>query len=285
MRTRRKCNQPRVDSRPLGGRQAVILRDQSGVTVVELIMATLIGLVVLGATWGVVAVQGRSAAFQSGLADAQSSSRGAGTLLIQDLRMAGFGMLGVPSQEDLPPLEYEEAAGTTSLVLRGAFGGVRTTLKLPATAGSTNLTIDPPTMGTFVVGERVLVDSGLGAEVRTLTAVGASTGELVLSLDSPLTRSYPIGPNVTQLEEISYAWSGSILERDGQVLADRVSAFDLQFIDADGVVADEPGNSIRAVRLEMVMTDPAALPDGPPARAGVSTEINVRNLAFRFELG
>ena len=279
-----RCSQDRR-RQASGGRRVAILFDQSGLTIVELIMAALIGLVVLGATWGVVAVQGRSAAFQSGLADAQSSSRGAGTILIQDLRMAGVGMLGVPPQENLPPLEYEELSGTTSLVLRGAFAGVRTTLKLPATAGATSLTIDPPTMGAFVVGERVLVDSGLGAEVRTLTGVGTSSGELVLSLDSPLTLSYPVGPNVTQLEEIMYGWTGSVLERDGQVLADRVSAFDLQFIDANGNVDEEPGSSIRAVRLQMVMTDPASLPDGSPARAGVSTEINVRNLAFRFELG
>src|SRR4051812_31854284 len=70
------------------------LRDESGMTIMELLVGAGIGLFVIGSVFSAVRVQGRSAAYQTGMADAQLTGRGAGELLLQDLRMAGFGMLG-----------------------------------------------------------------------------------------------------------------------------------------------------------------------------------------------
>ncbi len=272
----------RSDASPFPWR---VLGDESGMTIAELLMAAFIGIVVLGASWGAVAVQGRSAAFQSGLADAQSSGRGAGTLLLQDLRMAGFGMLGVSADEDLAPLEYEESGGVTTLKLRGAFAAVQTTLKIAAAAGTSSITVNPPEANPFVLGEMVLVDSGLGSEVKVIVSVSSVAGDIVLALDSPLTRAYPIGPNVTQIEEIVYTWDGTILDRNGEVVADNAAALDLRFVDQQGNVTDEPGGDLRSVLVDLVAVDPAPLPDAPAAQSVVSTEVNVRNLAFRYDLG
>jgi len=261
-----------------------MLSSERGLTIAELLMAAFIGLVVLGVSWGAVAVQGRSAVYQSGLADAQSAGRGAGTILLQDLRMAGFGMLGVNPDEDLPPLEYDESGGVTTLTLRGAFSNVQSTLKISAPVGATSIIVNPPANGTFVVGERVLIDSGIDSEVKVLTSVATISGDLTLGLDSTLDHQYPIGPNVTQLEEVIYTWDGGILQRDGQVVADSAANFDLQFIEQDGTTAAAPGDDLRSIVLDVITADPSPLPGDVVAHSTVSTEVNVRNLTFRFDL-
>ena len=261
-----------------------LLRNESGLTIAELLMAAFIGLVVLGASWGAVAVQGRSAIYQAGLADAQATGRGAGTILLQDLRMAGYGMLGVSPDEDLPPMEFEESGGVTTLTLRGAFNNVETTLKVGATAGSTSLTVNPPAEGSFQTGEKVLVDSGLDSEVKEITSVSTVGGDLTIGLDSALEHQYPVGPNVIQIEQVVYTWDGEILDRNDQVVADNATEFDLTFVDQDGNLTASPGDDLRSVILDVVAADPAPLPGGNVAQSTVETEVNVRNLTFRFDL-
>lgn len=263
---------------------ARVLGDERGLTIAELLMAAFIGLVVLGASWGAVAVQGRSAVFQTGLADAQATGRGAGTILLQDLRMAGFGMLGVSPDEDLPPIEFDEAGGVTTLTLRGAFNNVQTTLQIGAPAGATSITVNPPAEGTFIAGENLLIDSGLDSEVKVITSVSTVGGNLTIGLDSALDHQYPVGPNVTQLEEIVYEWDEGMLTRNDQVVADAATEFELQFVDQDGNVTAAPGDDLRSVLLEIVAADPSPLPDSPVAHSTVETEVNVRNLTFRFDL-
>lgn len=261
-----------------------LLSSESGLTIAELLMAAFIGLVVLGASWGAVAVQGRSAVYQTGLADAQATGRGAGTILLQDLRMAGYGMLGVSPDDDVPPLEFDQSGGVTTLTLRGAFANVQTTLKTGAAAGATSLTVNPPAEGSFITGESVLVDSGLDSEVKTITSVSTVGGDLTIGLDSALDHQYPVGPNVIQLEEVIYTWDQTMLQRNGQVVADNATEFELQFVDQDGTVSAAPGDDLRSVLLEMVAADPAPLPDSAVPQSTVETEVNVRNLTFRFDL-
>jgi len=264
---------------------AKILVDESGLTIAELLVGAAIAMVVLGAGFGTVAVQGRSAAMQSGLADAQSTGRGAGEILLQDLRMAGFGMLGVDPDEAVPPIEFDVVGGDTTLTLRGAFTNTQTTLKVGAPKNATSVVVNPPPAGTaFVAGELVLVDSGLSSEVKTITGVTTVGGDMTINLDSPLDHQYPIGPNVIQLEEVVYTWDGDLLLRNNQVVADAATTFDLDFVAQDGATADEPGDDLRSVVLDIVAEHPAPLPDAPPADSRVTTEVNVRNLTFRFDL-
>ena len=262
------------------------LGSERGLTIAELLMAAFIGLTVLGASWGAVAVQGRSAVYQTGLADAQATGRGAGTILLQDLRMAGFGMLGVSPDDDLPPLEFAESGGVTTITLRGAFSNIQTTLAIGAPAGSSTITVTPPANGaSFVTGEKVLVDSGLDSEVKVITSVSPASGNIDLGLDSALDHQYPVGPNVTQIEEVVYEWDGDLLERNDQVVADSASEFAMQFVDQDGAITNSPGDDLRSVLLELTADDPAPLPESPVAQSRVETEVNVRNLTFRFDLG
>lgn len=269
---------------PRVAKSFTLLCREAGFTVMELLMASFIGLIVLGTMWGAVAVQGRGAATQIGLADAQLASRGAGEILLQDLRMAGFGMLGVAPTANVPPIEVETLGGVTQITLRGAYTNTQTTIAASTPAGSSTVTVLPPADGAFVVGQRVLVDSGLNSEIRTISSVSASGANLDLGLSAPLSFQYPIGPNVTQIEEVVYQYDGAVLRRNGEVLVDSVAGFELEYVDQDGSITDEPGQDLRSVLLALDAVQSSNLPGNTHAHAKIDTEVNVRNLAFRASL-
>jgi hypothetical protein len=266
------------------------LRDESGMTIMELLVGAGLALFVIGTVFAGVRVQGRAAAFQTGLADAQLTSRGAGELLLQDMRMAGFGMLGVSPDdaEDFPPLEVEQSGGVTTLTLRGAFDNVTTTLAGAATKTQTTLNVNPPAMGAFAVNNLVLVDSGLSSEVFTITGVGSSGGNVQLALSGPLKNDYPLGPFVTQLEVVNYTFGAeggsNMLRRNGQVVAENVPTFQVQYVDEDGTVSPTPADTVRSVLIDFETGQASTLPGNQTAKSKVVTEANMRNLAFRFSL-
>lgn len=259
--------------------------DERGFTLMELLVAIALGGVVLGTMVGAVTAQGRSAAYQQGLADAQLSSRGIGELFQQDLRMAGFGMLGVSPTDDVPPLEYAVQGSRKTVTLRGAYSNVQTNLKQGASAGSTTLVVDPPAEGAFVTGEMVLVDSGMNSEVHTITGTATVGGDLTLNLDGSLAAQYPVGPNVTQLDVVVWELDGAMLTRNGAVIADNAQDVNLQYIDHLGAITNAPGEDLRAVLVNLRTAQPTKLADNPEASSQLDTEVNVRNLAFRFSLG
>lgn len=259
-------------------------------TIMELLVGAGIALFVLGTVFSAVRVQGRSASYQTGMADAQLTSRGAGELLLQDLRMAGFGMLGVSPTDSAtyPPLSVVTAGSTTTLTLRGAFNNIVTTLAGSANAGQTTLTVNTPATGNFSVGNLVLVDSGLSAEVFPITAVGAISATQTLTIGSPLLNNYPVGPFVTQLEVVTYLYSlqsGAMsLRRNNQVVAENVPTFQMQYVDDNGTVSPTPGANVRSVTILFDAAQASPMMDNPTAKSRVSTEANMRNLAFRFSL-
>ncbi|MBY0280366.1 hypothetical protein K2Z84_33960 [Candidatus Binatia bacterium] len=259
-------------------------------TIMELLVGAGISLFVIGTVFAAVRVQGRSAAFQSGLADAQITSRGAGELLLQDLRMAGFGMLGMSPADSTnnPPVAVNTVSGVTNIVLRGAFSNVTTTLAGAASAGQTTLSVNPPASGTFSTGNLVLVDSGLSSEVFTITSVGSNAGLIQLGLSGQLKNSYPLGPFVTQIEVVTYTYGNEggrmVLRRNGQVVAENVPTLQLQYIANDGTITSTPGTTVRSVTINFQAAEPSALPGNPTAKSNVTTEANMRNLVFRFSM-
>lgn len=262
------------------------LRDESGMTIAELLVGAGISLFVIGTVFSAVRVQGRSAAYQSGLADAQITSRGAGELLLQDLRMAGFGMLGMSPADSAtnPPVAVNTTSGVTTIVLRGAFSNVTTKLAGAATAGQNTLNVVSPATGSFTAGNLVLVDSGLSSEVFTIAGVNGNQ----ITLSGQLQNSYPLGPFVTQIEVVNYTYGTEggkkVLRRNGQVVAENIPTFQLQYVANDGTITSTPGSTVRSVMVNFQAAEPSGLPDNPTAKSNVTTEANMRNLVFRFSM-
>ncbi len=259
---------------------------EDGNTIAELLAASFLGLLVLSVVFAAVRAQGRAAAIQSGVADAHLTIRGAQEILLSDLRMAGYGMLSVPSGSGTAPIEATTSGGTTTLTLRGNFSNALAGLAVAAPAGSRQLTVTPVAgSGAFKPGSLVVIDSGLASELKTISGVAASGANVVLALDTALGRAYPIGPDVGQVETLTYAWTGGVLRRSGQVLADDMTAFQVRFIDQNGTVSTTPGAEPRSVQLTLGARQAAPSPEVAKAASSLSTEAHLRNAAMRYDAG
>ena len=259
------------------------LRSQKGFSLIEMLVAITIGGSILGSMVGAMTAQSRSASYQQGLADAQLTSRAIGYLFQQDLRMAGYGMLGVGAETGLSPVSYATQTGRQELTLRGVFGDVRSVLVETAGAGSASIQVAAGS--NFVVGEVVLIDSGLSSETGTIAGLQTIDGALQIQLEGSLAHQYPMGTKVTEIEEIIWLLEDGIFRRNGSVMGDNMRELQLEFIDQDGDISSSPSDDLRAVKIVLRTAQATGLPDDPEASSTMQTEVNVRNLAFRFQMG
>jgi hypothetical protein len=193
-------------------------------------------------------------------------------------------MLGVSKEAAVPPIEVTSVGAVTTITLRGAYTGTQTTITASTPAGSSSITVLPPAEGAFRTNELVVIDSGLNSEIKTISSVTSAGPNLVLGLSSALEFQYPLGPNVTQVEEVEYTFDGAIVRRNDEVLVDATSNFDLQYVDQNGNVTSEPGDDLRSVVLDLEAVQSSNLPGNQYAHAAIDTEVNVRNLAFRVTI-
>ncbi len=256
---------------------------EQGFSLIEMLVAIAISGAILGSMVGAMTAQGRSASYQQGLADAQLTSRAVGYLFQQDLRMAGYGMLGVGADTGLSPLEYANANGRQELTLRGAFGDIRSALLTSTSAGSS--TIEVSVGSNFGVGEIVLIDSGLSSETGVIAGAQVVGGALQIQLEDSLAHHYPTGTKVTEIEQVLWVLDNGVFRRNGSVMGDNLRDLQLDFIAENGDVAAAPGADLRAVRISLRSAQATGLPDNPEASSIMQTEVNVRNLAFRFPTG
>ena len=256
---------------------------EKGFSLIEMIVAIAISGTILGSMVGAMTAQGRSASYQQGLADAQLTSRAVGYLFQQDVRMAGYGMLGVGAEAGLPPLEYATINGRQELTLRGAFGDIRSALLATASAGSS--TIEVAAGANFATGEIVLVDSGMSSETGVISGVQVVNDALEIQLEGSLAHHYPAGTKVTAIEQVLWVLDNGVFRRNGSVMGDNLRDLQIDFIAENGDVSATPDEGLRAVRVSLRSAQATGLPDNPEASSIMQTEVNVRNLAFRFQMG
>jgi hypothetical protein len=68
-------------------------------------------------------------------------------------------------------------------------------------------------------------------------------------------------------------------------MGDNMRELQLEFIDQDGDISSSPSDDLRAVKIVLRTAQATGLPDNPEASSTMQTEVNVRNLAFRFQMG
>lgn len=69
-------------------------KDETGFTLLELMIAMAIGLFVIGATYGVFTMQNKTLGNQEQIAETQQSARAAMDMMVKEIRMAGHDPLG-----------------------------------------------------------------------------------------------------------------------------------------------------------------------------------------------
>ena len=106
-------------------------------------------------------------------------------------------------------------------------------------------------------------------------------------LDGQLQNDYPLGPFVTQLEQVIYTYGPRrhdvpAPQRPGG--RENVPPSSCQYVDEDGTVSATPGGHRALGDARLRGRAGGDLPGNPSAISQVITEANMRNLAFRFSL-
>jgi prepilin-type N-terminal cleavage/methylation domain-containing protein len=229
---------------------------QHGFTLVELLIATAIGMIVIGALYGTYIAQQRSFTAQDQVAEMNSTSKIALDMIVNDIRETGF---GVPSSLDtiertagcLGINGFTQAVNLTDnsasedqITLLGGFRKVGD-LTAAAESGSTTLILTDISLLTDSGGnfqpDRGYISVG-GIDMAVVTAVDGLTN--TLTLQDGIQRSFPAGVPVYLVENVTYqvvngelqsvrrlAGAGCATSPDTDVIAENIE--DLQF-DGDG---------------------------------------------------
>ena len=197
------------------------LRDpESGLTLVEVMLATLVGAIILGASATFLVDATRIARRERNRAETHQAGRVVLQFLSRDLRMAGCGLElggGTPVDSilltDAPPIKSNPgntASDSNSITLRWIHGNKVTELAQNATVNDFYFRVDDASR--FAVDDRIIVYDTTGDyEILNVHSVDTTLDPDAIEVrDSgasppPLTKSWLIGSIVGVLKEVVYS--------------------------------------------------------------------------------
>jgi prepilin-type N-terminal cleavage/methylation domain-containing protein len=171
---------------------------QGGLTLIELVVALAIGLIVIGAVYRTFSTQQRTYTVQDQVAEAQQNARVAMSILMRDLRMAGYGKpegdVVITGETYSHSIEVRAEEGSDLITLVGCFGSPKG--YLARTADKDETQIEVRSTGNelsqiFRVDASKYIFIGGVDKLMVDDAPGSEKG--VLTLSSPLTKRYPTG--------------------------------------------------------------------------------------------
>lgn len=263
--------------------QSAICNAKKGLTLIELMIALFITSIAMGAVYTTFIVQQRSFGIQDQVSETQVSSNIASNIIVNDLRMAGFGypIAESPSINGFTNIidvsgESGPNGGPDSITLVGGFRQVAT-LASPSVVGQTSISINyvSTTYLNLTNKDNITIDGIYFATIDPTNSGGCTlSAELdcvdssLIYLDRGVSKNFPFGRPVYLVEDITYqivTATGSncgsapvgttCLEKSvaggGAGYVDTVANYieDLQFAyavdaDSDGQIDDQNGNSV-----------------------------------------
>jgi len=234
---------------------------EKGFTLTELMIAIVIGMIIIGATYATYISQQRSFTAQDQVAEMNTTSKIALDMIANDIREAGF---GVPKAGTFNVNTFQIAITATdsttvpdSITLLGGFRDIAT-LQNAAVVGSNQIMVNylPDTSTRFNLTDRRNISiSGVTFAVITnctLTADGTCSGAQAITLDRNINMASPAGIRVYLVEDTTYQVVGNQLQRvrrmnggspDTDVIAENIE--DLQFALVDIAPVDGVTDRIR----------------------------------------
>jgi Tfp pilus assembly protein PilW len=196
-----------------GGRTSRPRAQRSGLTFVELLVATLLMTGVGAVLIDSFRIQMRHRADAEVTAETYQGLVAALDSLTRDVRLAGACL---PTQPLFLPLSGTHDGMTDSITVRTGAAGATSgcavaALMGPLGAGETELAVDD--VSGFQVDGLAYVAGAVRGEIFRVTAVSAPSGAGVIRTDTALAQSYPVGGGVYALEERTYAVDTSSYEQ------------------------------------------------------------------------
>ncbi|MBW2058346.1 MAG: prepilin-type N-terminal cleavage/methylation domain-containing protein [Deltaproteobacteria bacterium] len=281
-----------------------VLRDgEKGLSLIELMVALVIGAIVIAGVYRTFMAQQRTFVVQEQISEAQQSARAIMDIIARDIRMAGFGMPGW-AVAGLTNRITITASSPADFTIVGVFSGPIATLASAASLGQTQITLN--TMGqntTFNKDDNLLIfesdrplppllpaGSELSAPLRyktvvVWTAVTGSNPTVSIDADGStsgvqdgLDRDLRANALVYRVGTVHYRLNGTDLERNGSVLANNVINFQItdQYNPGPPPVPETFGKYQIQLTVQTRTNDPD-FPGGFRTRSLTST-IRARNL-------
>jgi prepilin-type N-terminal cleavage/methylation domain-containing protein len=280
---------------------------QKGLSLIEMLIAMVIAIVVIAGVYRTFAVQQKSFVVHEQVAEAQQNVRAVMDLIARDIRMAGFGMPGWAVAGVTNRIRIDQTSPADFTVV-GVFGSPIAVLDQNVNIGDTQISLDQEVQ--LTQGDNLLifesdrpvppilpVGNELAAPLNyTTVVVSAATGTFPagtnIGIDADGTTPSPWDPSVSEgldknfrqnalvyrVGTVQYQLNGTRLERNGQLLADNVTIF--QITDLYNPGPPEIPETVGSYRIDLTVTtrtDDPDFPTGVRTRTLTST-IKARNL-------
>jgi prepilin-type N-terminal cleavage/methylation domain-containing protein len=235
---------------------STIMQSQRGFTVIELMISSLLGVIVLGVAIYVFTKQEKALKTENASTNIRAKGRHAIKVLTQELKEVGFGL--PPSQGFVAP---DPVANSATLTYRANLSAVRATTPPSAasggSAGATAITVvDSGT--TFSDGDKIVIyqPSFEDSELNTVDGTPSSTS---IPLGSVLANTYLYGTNsnfvtINKYNEIVIDLSGTNIRKtvDGGTPTPLISDVSSLAFDFFG---ETETSQVKAIGIEITLQD------------------------------
>ena len=272
------------------------LRNQNGVTLIELLIALVISTFLIAAIYRTFIGQQKTFTSQEQVVDVQQNIRIAIGNMMREIRMAGFGNISMVLPATINGTIYTNIVNPDTPVANAL------TILSATNPGSTLTTEGGVSQSQIVVStltdsqgnqlfdttNRKYISIG-GVESNIITAV--DSGTKTLTLTGPLGFKHEVETPVFTIRTITYqviVVNGiPVLMRDdgggAQPVADGIEAPQFQYLDGNGNVTATPAN-IRIIRVSLTaktnVQDPDYKEGGGYRRRQIASNIHLRNMGI-----
>ncbi len=258
---------------------------RGGFTVVELLVTTLVALVVMGAAYAVYVAQSKSYIAVDDQAQSLQNARVSLEQLTREMRMAGFGVVGLETVTD---------AKADAFTFRGDIDSdVSTVLSANAAAGATQILVNlDDASDTVEEGDFVFLHNGSTVEMIPVdedNPVDMSSEPDKINLGRGLANDFDTATTLVKTVETTsygYNFGTQTLSKNGTATASSIANFQLRYYDENGTqltpaslssLTQDQRASIR--RIEVSLETRSALSEG--RTKSYSSAVDLRNMGNR----
>ena len=276
-----------------------IFKKDKGITLIELMVALVIGGFLLAATYRTFISQQKTFVVQEQVVDMQQNVRAAINRMMTELRMSGFGNVSMVLPVTFTTGTFNNvlnlntpAAGALTIV--SASGGT-STLTGEVGVGQTQVTVttltDAQGNALFDTGNRKYISIG-GLEGHKIKSIDSGTKTITLD-GSSLTFYHPVGTPVYTIRALSYQVASvngipTLLRNENmgdgaQPQADNIENLQFTYLAADGNPTANPAD-IRIVRVSLTARAERQDPDlnngDGYRRRQIASNIHLKNMGI-----
>jgi len=271
------------------------LRQNKGITLIELLVALVITGILVAAVYRTFTSQQKTYTVQEQVVDMQQNVRAGINRMMREIRMAGFGTVSMVLPVTIGGRTFNnevnlDTPAVGALTIVSAMGST-TLAGIPATNKITvNSLTDSQGNTLFDTGDKRYISIG-GVESYTITNIAGNT----LTLSGNLTYNHPVNTPIFGVRAISYQ-VGVVdgiptLLRDentgagAQPLADNIEALQFGYLDANGDPTANPLN-IRIVQVTLRArtndSDPYYKSDGGFRKRTIASNVHLKNMGLEL---